>query len=198
MTEMAQSTAGRPGRFFLLGFILIAALIFADQYSKWWVIEHMLRTGNEPRLFKDWFMTLQPVSFFLDQRETYNIVSLTPFLNFVMVWNTGVSFGMFNSDSELVKVLLIGVALFISLLMMIWLSLTSRGLVSAAIILIVSGAIGNVFDRVRFGAVADFIDFHVAGLHWPAFNVADSGIVLGGILLILHAARNKNDHLLLG
>lgn len=198
MTVIAQNKAARPGRFFLLGFILIAALIFADQYSKWWVMEHMLRASGEPRLFGDWFLTLQPVSFFFDQREAYNTVILTPFLNFVMVWNTGVSFGMFNSDSDVVKFALIGVALLISLLLMIWLAVTSRGLVAAAIILVISGAVGNVIDRVRFGAVADFIDLHMAGIHWPAFNVADSGIVLGGMLLILHAMLNKNDHLLWG
>lgn len=195
---MTAKTANRPGKFFLFGIVMIAGLIFADQYSKWLVMETMLRASGDARSFTDWFITLQPISFFLDQREAYNTVTLTSFLNFVMVWNTGVSFGLFNSDSDMVKFFLIGVALLISMLLLIWLSVSQRGLAASAIVLIVSGAIGNVIDRVRFGAVADFIDLHVAGIHWPAFNVADSGIVLGGLLMILYASTNKNENLLWG
>ena len=64
---------------------------------------------------------------------------------------------------------------------------------SIALALVIGGAIGNVIDRIRFGAVVDFLDVHAVGWHWPAFNVADSAITLGVILLILDSLKSKSE-----
>jgi signal peptidase II len=180
----------RPGQFFGFGFFLIVAIAFIDQYSKWLVLETMLRTKGVTPGFCEWFMKRETVQYFLDQREAYKTVTVTPFLNFVMVWNQGISFGLFNGDgaSEVaarnMSLLFIAVSLIVSILMLVWLGLARRRLLATALTLVVGGALANVIDRVRFGAVADFIDFHAGGWHWPAFNVADSCIVIGAILLI--------------
>lgn len=191
-----QQKTYKPGHFFLFGFFIIAAIVLADQYTKWLVMETMLRIGGDMQSFQDWFMTHRPVAYFFDQREDYNTVQLAPFLNFVMVWNQGISFGMFDDGEGGFPVVLIGVALLISLLMIIWLALASRRTIALGISMIVGGAVGNVLDRVRFGAVADFVDMHVAGYHWPAFNLADSCIVLGALLLIVDTAVKKEKSIL--
>lgn len=124
--------------------------------------------------------------FFLDlmQQNPQGIV-VTPFFNLVMVWNTGVSFGLFQEDSDFRSWTLIAVALGVMVWLGLWLWRTRTWLAAVALGLIIGGAIGNVIDRLRFGAVFDFLDFHAFGQHWPAFNVADSAIVVGVVVLIL-------------
>ena len=112
---------------------------------------------------------------------------MTPFFNLVLAWNPGVSFGMFNSGSPLAVWGLAAVALLIVVALLVWLTRVGHWLGAAAIGLIVGGAVGNVIDRLRFGAVADFLDFHVSGYHWPAFNVADSAITIGVLFLLYDA-----------
>lgn len=188
---MQQNKADKPGRFFLTGLVLIVSTILADQYSKWLVLETMLRKVGDKPDFAKWFTTPQPLQFFIDQQESYNTVVLAPFLNLIMVWNQGVSFGMFSSDNPNTALLLIGLSLTISIFMIIWLSIASSRLIGFALSLVVGGAVGNVLDRLRFGAVADFIDVHFQGHHWPAFNLADSCIVIGVFLLVLSTATGK-------
>jgi signal peptidase II len=108
------------------------------------------------------------------------------FFNLVHVRNTGVSFGMFQSDSMLGPWLLSGFAVVVSVALCAWLARAESRLVATALGLIIGGALGNVVDRLRFGAVFDFLDFHAFGWHWPAFNLADSAIAVGvaGLLLI--------------
>jgi signal peptidase II len=67
-------------------------------------------------------------------------------------------------------------------------------LLAVALALVIGGAVGNVIDRIRFGAVVDFLDFHVAGWHWPAFNIADSAITIGVILLILDSLKSRPEN----
>jgi signal peptidase II len=112
-------------------------------------------------------------------------IALTPFFNLVVVWNRGVSFGMFDSASRLGPWILSGLALAVVVLLLGWLRRVAHPLTSAGLGLIIGGAIGNVLDRVRFGAVIDFLDFHALGWHWPAFNVADSAIFVGAVLLLV-------------
>lgn len=112
-------------------------------------------------------------------------VALTPFFNLVVVWNRGVSFGMLDSASRLGPWILSGLALAVVVLLLGWLRRVDHPLTSAGLGLIIGGAIGNVIDRVRFGAVIDFLDFHALGWHWPAFNVADSAIFVGAVLLLV-------------
>ncbi len=112
-------------------------------------------------------------------------IAVTPFFNLVLVWNPGVSFGMLAGLGDARPGLVIGLTLVVSALLAVWLWRETRGLLRTALALVLAGAIGNLIDRVRFGAVVDFLDFHWAGYHWPAFNVADSAIVIGAGLLLL-------------
>lgn len=112
-------------------------------------------------------------------------IPVLPFFNLVLVWNTGVSFGLFQEDSALRSWTLIAVAVAVMIWLLVWLWRAEQRLVVVALGAILGGAIGNIIDRLRFGAVFDFLDFHAFGWHWPAFNVADSAIVVGVGLLLL-------------
>lgn len=111
------------------------------------------------------------------------IVEVTGFFNLVPVWNSGVSFGLFG-DSDTSRWILFGLALAIVVVLLIWLVRAGNGMVVFALTLVVGGALSNVVDRVVYGAVIDFVDIHAFGFHWPAFNVADSTIVLGTAMLL--------------
>jgi signal peptidase II len=112
-------------------------------------------------------------------------IVVTPFLNLVMVWNRGVSFGMLNSAGALAPWLLSGLALAVVIGLLVWLGRTEHWLNAIGIGLVIGGALGNVVDRLRYGAVVDFLDFHAAGYHWPAFNVADAAICIGAGVIVL-------------
>jgi signal peptidase II len=111
--------------------------------------------------------------------------NVTPFFNIVLIHNRGMSFGLFNSDAGLNALLFSLVAAAIVTVLIYWLSRVDSSLLAVAIGLIIGGAIGNVIDRVRLGAVVDFLDFHVGLWHWPAFNVADSAICIGVAVMLL-------------
>ena len=144
-----------------LGLTIATVTAVLDQALKWWIVEHVMQP---PR-----------------------VIPITPFFNLVMGWNRGVSFGLFNSDSPWSQWLLSALAGVIVVALVIWLRQVSRRRLAAAIGLVIGGAIGNVIDRLRYGAVADFLDLHVAGEHWPAFNLADSAITVGAVVLVLDA-----------
>ncbi len=140
--------------------LLIAALVIAfDQITKWVAL------------------------FGVDFAE--NPIAVTSFFNLVLVWNRGVSFGMFNEAGAAGPWILSGVAIAVVLGLLYWLRQAENRLTITALGLVIGGALGNVIDRFRFGAVVDFLDFHVAGYHWPAFNVADAAICVGAGLLLL-------------
>lgn len=115
----------------------------------------------------------------------YEPIAVAPFFNLVLVWNRGVSFGMFAEAGSYGPWLLTALAAGIGALLVVWLLRERRPVTRLALWLVLAGAVGNVVDRVRFGAVVDFLDFHVLGYHWPAFNVADSAIVIGALLVLL-------------
>ncbi len=117
-------------------------------------------------------------------------IEVTSFFNLVMVWNHGVSFGLFSDTDPNNAYFLIGLALCICIALLVWLHKTELHLEAAAIGMIIGGALGNVVDRVRFGAVADFFDFHFSGYHYPAFNIADAAIFLGVGALFFVSVRN--------
>jgi signal peptidase II len=126
---------------------------------------------------KDWLLGLM--------RANPQGIEVTPFFNLVMVWNRGVSFGLFNSgDNDLQRWILIAVTTAISLGLAVWLYRAATVYLTVALGLVVGGAAGNIVDRIRLGAVADFFDVHAFGWHWPAFNIADAGIVVGVVLLV--------------
>jgi signal peptidase II len=141
-----------------------------------------------------WGLAAAGITLGLDQLSKWAILSLsgvadrplqvTPFFNLIMVWNRGVSFGMFDSAGGFAPWLLSGLALAVVVGLVIWLRRTEQLLTGLGIGLVIGGALGNVVDRIRFGAVVDFLDFHLAGYHWPAFNVADTGICVGAALML--------------
>ncbi|MCX8085859.1 MAG: signal peptidase II [Rhodocyclaceae bacterium] len=118
---------------------------------------------------------------------------VTGFFNLVLVLNPGASFSFLAEAGGWQKWFFIALALAVS----VWLVVMIRRhaherLQPFAFALILGGALGNVIDRLRLGAVVDFLDFHLAGWHWPAFNLADSAITLGVILLLWHSFRHRS------
>lgn len=144
---------------------LAATIIVADFLTKAWVL----------------------AAFHLHER-----VAVTSFFNLVLVFNAGAAFSFLADAGGWQKWFFVILALAIS----VWLVAMIRQhanerLLPFALTLVLGGALGNVIDRLRFGAVVDFLDFHVAGWHWPAFNVADSAIVVGVILLLWQQLTHK-------
>lgn len=115
------------------------------------------------------------------------MIEVLSFFNLVTVWNYGISFGMFNTGSAGNALILVALALAIVVALVIWLKTATHALIGVALGLVIGGALGNIIDRLRFGAVFDFLDFHAFGWHWPAFNVADSAITVGVVLLCIDA-----------
>ena len=122
------------------------------------------------------------------ERLGYKAFELLPFLNMTMVWNEGISFGLFNDGNGGTALPLIILSLIISTIFAIWLTKSKHVMQSIGLALVIGGALGNVIDRFRFGAVMDFIDIHAFGYHYPSFNIADSAIVIGVGILIIYAA----------
>jgi signal peptidase II len=111
--------------------------------------------------------------------------NVTSFFNIVLIYNRGMSFGLFNNGGGLNALLFSVVAAAIVTVLTYWLSRVESPLLAGAISLIIGGAVGNVIDRIRFGAVVDFLDFHIGSWHWPAFNIADSAICVGVAVMLL-------------
>jgi signal peptidase II len=161
------------------GLLIALVIILADQLSKWWMVTKVLRGTKAPIIDFVSFLKLPA-----EQME-YAIVKVTSFLNFVMVWNPGVSFGLLQTNKQAVVYGLSAMAIAVSIGFVVWLWRDARPIRALTVGLVVGGALGNVWDRLRFGAVIDFIDVHVAGFHWPAFNVADSAITIGVIIVLI-------------
>ncbi len=140
------------------GLILAVVIIVADQASKWLLQDMLLK---------------QPV-----------IEVIPGFFNLVMVWNRGISFGMLGGAGALPPWVLSAVAVAICIALFFWLRAARSRWTAWAIGLVIGGAIGNVIDRARWGAVFDFADFYIGRWHWPAFNVADAAIVVGVLALL--------------
>ena len=122
-------------------------------------------------------------------------IEITGFFNLVEAWNRGVSFGLFASSSAWTPVLLSALAIAISIVLLVWLRKAETLLLSIALGIVIGGAVGNVIDRILWGHVFDFLDFHIAGYHWPAFNVADSAITIGVALILIDGfiAKTPDD-----
>jgi signal peptidase II len=149
---------------------LAAGVIVLDQVSKWVVLAN-LQFG-----------------------ET---IYVAPFWNWVLTYNPGAAFS-FLADQPgwqrwFFSILAVGVSAWIALMLR---RHAGETMLATALALIMGGALGNVIDRIRFGAVVDFVQWHAAGFYWPAFNVADSAITIGAVLLVweqLFLARGKAD-----
>jgi signal peptidase II len=111
---------------------------------------------------------------------------VTDFFNLVFTWNPGTSFSLFRSLGESAPLVIIAITgVIIGFLGYQLFARKNTKLETVALAMIVGGALGNLIDRIRFGAVIDFLDFHIGRLHWPAFNVADICITIGVILFII-------------
>jgi signal peptidase II len=150
-----------------LAWLGLAGLVFLlDQASKLWVLG----------------------SFALHER-----LAVTSFFNLVLVYNPGASFSFLADAGGWQRWFFVVLALGISAWLVVMLRRhASERLLPAALALVLGGALGNVIDRLRFGAVVDFLDFHFAGWHWPAFNVADSAITVGVVLLLWQQFTHKD------
>jgi signal peptidase II len=117
-------------------------------------------------------------------------VVVTSYFNLVLVYNKGAAFSFLSDAPGWQTPLLVGFAVVAIAVVayLLWRS-PGRWILSSGLALILGGALGNVIDRLRFGQVVDFLDFHAGGWHWPAFNVADSAITVGAVLLILDGLR---------
>ncbi len=112
-------------------------------------------------------------------------IIVTSYFNIIMAWNEGVSFGLLQANTVWGKAVLTGFAVLVVIGLGIWLMRVQSRLLAFGLGLVIGGAIGNAIDRAVYGAVADFFDFHIMGVHWYIFNVADIGIVCGvGFLLL--------------
>ena len=116
------------------------------------------------------------------------------FLNIGLIWNEGIAFGLLSFNDKIIYNLLTFI-IFIIILIIFFMVLKSYGLKKYSLLMILGGAIGNVYDRIFYGAVPDFIDFHIGNFHWFIFNVADIFITLGVIFMIIIeiTGNNKNN-----
>ena len=148
------------------GLILAVLVLLTDQASKYWVLHGAhLNDGH--------------------------ILTLLPVLNFVLVWNRGITFGLFTSNGGGAKLILAAIALVVVTALLVWLW-RSRSLVTTLCIgAIAGGAIGNVADRLRYGAVVDFIQAHLGAWSWYVFNIGDAAIVCGVIALMAESLLRR-------
>ena len=151
---------------FVLGLIAAVLVLAADQASKWWVLT------------------------VLDLPAARQIV-LLPVLNLTMVWNRGVTFGMLGNLGPWAQIVLTVLPLAVVAVLGFWLRRVESWVAAIAIGAIAGGAVGNVIDRLRFGAVVDFIHAHVGDVSWYVFNVADASIVCGVIAWILSSQWSR-------
>ena len=154
----------RGGTFFGLAIALF--VVAFDQATKMWALE----------------------SFFSPPR----VIEVSPWFNLVPVWNTGISFGMLADYSDWMPGIISGLTIIISLVLLAWLFVAVSVSIKLALSLILGGAVGNIIDRIRFGAVIDFVDIHFFDFHWPAFNIADSAITIGVALFLLDSFLKKS------
>jgi signal peptidase II len=148
-------------------YALAALIVFLDQLSKWIVLDHIAYGES---------------------------IVVAPFWNWVLAFNPGAAFS-FLADQPgwqrwFFTILSLAVSAWIAVMLY---RQPQRRLAALALTLIMGGALGNVIDRIRFGAVVDFIQWHVAGFYWPAFNIADSAITVGAVLLVIDQLRSHPE-----
>lgn len=137
----------------------------------------------------------QLTKYWIHQTLAYGqTIEMLPFFNLVLVYNPGAAFSFLSDQPGWQRSVFIAIATLASGWVLYLLArYPHKRLFSFALALILGGAVGNLIDRIVFGAVIDFVDIHVAGYHWPAFNVADSSITCGAALLILASFGRQED-----
>ncbi len=153
---------------------IILSVVLVDQITKGILL--YLITGTVPLMGPAWEVVPVP----------YLMTQVCNFFNIVFTWNPGASFSMLRAVGEAAPIIIILATGFIIGFIGYYLFKHSHSYERLPLALIVGGALGNLIDRIRFGAVVDFLDFHIGGWHWPAFNVADVCIVVGVGLFVLN------------
>ena len=154
---------------FVIKFIIIFSIFFLDRISKIYILD------------------------FFDKNQIQEI-AIFSFLNFYLIWNEGIAFGLLNFDSQKIYNIITITIILISLIVLFY-ALKLKNYSGYFFVLIFGGAIGNLYDRIKFQAVPDFIDVHVGNYHWFIFNVADIFISIGIICLIFDELLfNKDDN----
>jgi signal peptidase II len=147
-------------------FLFILLIFLLDQISKYFVLEYFNQSSN----------------------KTFVVNS---FISFNFLWNNGIAFGLFQFEDRLFynifTFLILGV-----LIILFWLSSRREGIEKKSYLMILGGGLGNVFDRLMYGSVIDFIDLNYKNFHWFIFNVADMFITLG-VLILIYLELKKND-----
>ena len=139
--------------------MLVSAIFFLDRISKLYVLN------------------------FVEKNQTLDLFE-SSYLNITLIWNKGIAFGLFSFDKDYLYILL-SLLIATIILIILFMAIKSKGFKRYALLVIFSGALGNLYDRFYYKAVPDFIDFHIDEFHWFIFNVADIFITLGVIFMIL-------------
>lgn len=153
-------------RFTLARWLIIVAVVFAlDRVTKHWAVDLM---------------------------QPYQPVAVTPFLNLTLVYNPGAAFSLLSDAGGWQRWFFSIFSSVVAVVLLVWLYRLPRDQIwmGVALSLILGGALGNLWDRLTIGVVVDFIDVHYGQWHWPAFNIADAGISIGAVMLLLSALRS--------
>ena len=147
---------------------LSGLMIVLDQVSKWWMVSWL---------------------------SLYETVAVVPYFNLTMAHNYGAAFSFLADAGGWQKWFFIVLATVVSLVLIVWIAKLkpTAKLEAVSLSLILGGAIGNVIDRIYYGYVIDFLDVYYGSFHWPAFNIADSAICIGAVLLIIDTVINNDD-----
>jgi signal peptidase II len=151
----------------IIYFFIILVIFLADRISKLWIIK-------------------------ISNINKYPDLALLPFVNFNLIWNKGIAFGLFSFNQKSNYDLLTGLIILVTLIVF-WMTIKTRGFEKYGFLVIFSGSLGNIFDRVMYSSVPDFIDIHYKNFHWFIFNVADIFITLGVVILIINELILKNQ-----
>ena len=144
---------------FLINLILVLSIFLFDRFSKLYVI-------------------------YLDKKFFGSEIFASKFLNIILIWNEGIAFGLFSFNEKFFYNILT-ILILIIILIIFFMIMKNDGIKKYSLLMILGGALGNVFDRIFYRAVPDFIDFHVGNFHWFIFNVSDIFITSGVIMMIL-------------
>ena len=150
-----------------INFSIIIFIFFLDRISKYWILKYF------------------------EQSIDQNII-ITSYLSFNLLWNDGIAFGLLQFEQKLFYNL-VTLLIFIILIVVGKLSLNSKGLEKICYLMILGGGFGNIFDRLYYGSVVDFIDLNYNNFHWFIFNVADMFITIGVLILIISEFIKKKD-----
>ena len=121
---------------------------------------------------------------YLDKKFLGSEIFSSKFLNIVLVWNEGIAFGLFSFDENYLYNILTIIILLI-IIIIFFMMIRNKGIKKYSLLMILGGALGNFYDRIFYGAVPDFIDFHISNFHWFIFNFADIFITIGVIFMII-------------